>query len=76
MIASSFSRNWPPVRIDRLRALQANARKSGFKLIARNGGNRRVFLAHLSFWKADNLASSFWDIEEAEAWLSQQGADA
>lgn len=73
-ISASFKRFWPVDRLERLKALQLNARKARLRLIARNGGDRRVFLSHLAFWKdGDRLVTSFWDIGEAERWLEENG---
>jgi hypothetical protein len=69
MIAASFKRFWPKDRLDRLKALQTAAREKGLRLVARNGGERRVFLSYIAFHRGDLLMADHWGIEDAENWL-------
>ncbi|UVC12840.1 hypothetical protein [Mesorhizobium onobrychidis] len=73
-ISTSFKRFWPADRLQRLKTLQAAARKAGLRLVARNGGDRRIFLPYIAFWKdGDREVISFWNIGEAERWLQEGG---
>ncbi|WP_284270750.1 hypothetical protein [Mesorhizobium huakuii] len=73
-ISTSFKRFWPADRLERLKALHTAARKAGIRLIARNGGDRRIFLAYFAFRKegGDREVVSFWDLDQAEQWFQQE----
>ena len=73
MISASFKRFWPADRVARLKALQAAATRAGYSFHARNGGDRRVFLSHMTFRKGETF-KSFWNIEEAERWWKEEAA--
>ncbi|RJT28131.1 hypothetical protein D3227_35130 [Mesorhizobium waimense] len=70
-VPKSFKKYWPRDRIDRLVKLQAVAKARGLQIVARNGGDRRVFLAYFAIRQGNDLLASFWDIDQAENWFKE-----
>ncbi|QND57882.1 hypothetical protein [Mesorhizobium huakuii] len=71
VIPTSFMKCWPRDRIDRLQNLQALAKTRGYRITARNGGSRTVFLPYIAIFQSKLLVASFWSLGEAEDWLKE-----